>query len=90
MRTLLTQPPVGSTNLGTTPSTTTTTVSAFTSTNSLVIQGGQPSNTSSSLDHVPEQIAEFEAKAEAMEKEESLKYRHQSLREAPRTLCALY
>jgi hypothetical protein len=76
MRTLLTRPPVGSTNLGTTPFSDITTTSATTTLQPLADEAVQD------LEKIPEQIAGFEAKVEAMEtREDSLKYRQQSLRE---------
>jgi hypothetical protein len=77
MRTLLTRPPVGSTNLGTTPfSDITTTLLPLTT------HGGQANEAVQDLGKIPGQIAGFEAKVEAMEtREDSLKYRQQSLRE---------
>jgi hypothetical protein len=73
MRTLLTRPPVGSTNLGTTPfSDITTTLQPLTT------HGGQADEAVQDLVKIPKQIAGFEAKVEATE--DSLKYRQQSLR----------
>jgi hypothetical protein len=71
---------VGSTNLGTTPFSDITT--AATTLQPLTIHGGQADEAVQDLEKIPEQIAGFEAKVEAMEiREDSLKYRQQSLRE---------
>jgi hypothetical protein len=85
MRTLLTRPPVGSTNLGTTPFSDITT--AATTLQPLAIHGGQADEAVQDLEKIPEQIAGFETKVEAMEtREDSLKYRQQSLRELGQTM----
>ncbi len=88
MRTLLTRPPVGSTNLGTTPFSDITTA-ATTTFQPLTTHGGQADEAVQDLEKIPEQIAGFEAKVEAMEtREDSLKYRQQSLREVKQRYTA--